>query len=868
MPACVTRVRSARAGRLSATMRGSRRPRTTGRAVGMALGDASSRAAPPAASSSPRDASSSPPADRRAPIVASSSASPPARPATATTATEFGTSAALTSRATLARADASASASMRARADARASADARLARVRASHETRLRALDAAHRADVERWKRDELAKARDDARREVRRASDAARADRDDALARAARAETLAASSLARRRDAETRAATLAESNARLVLAHRRLVRGAAARFLRANLLARRARAFLRWHRTALRRRAAHAADTAARTAAASAREFADRRAADAARAFDAERALRARLHAALVLARLAARRAFLDGFARDAVVSWRAWTAARRARRDAAAKRRDALRSAARRHVADVYARDARRKTRAGLLRAWRATARVEREARHARVAREAREAARAAAEASARDARADDRRRRALLRAANVAWRVVVDAGKTRDAEMVARLARRRRNARLRGACERWRGVVASRRRALAEATRAREARIAARATATWRRDATVAAARRRRAGRLARDAILRGFLAGESRADALARGARITRAARRAFGGDGESTGWKSGGAFRNRANAKPTRASLAETIDRAVRRLPASTCLRAWRGVARAAATETARRVASLDATRIFVPKRRAMDAWRAAVAARRRREADDASTRRRDAARRVIVGWWLVTAASACEVPKPLNDRDGDGDESARARRAAAWETDRGRPARHWLARALEAVAKVASSRRLGRALGIELGPASAFASGAIVAGERLNRDADARACELRARMSELADGSSRTSPRTGAGRNATLFLTRARDEEEEGFRALVGVLERVAEADISGSRAEAEAAAAAAETKLRFETPPPTRVRGEKTAAEGKLPPVRNDAAAKTRASAEGRIRTARRFAA
>ena len=761
---------------------------------------------------------------------------------------------------------------MRARADARASADARLARVRASHETRLRALDAAHRADVERWKREELAKARDDARREVRRASDAARADRDDALARAARAETLAASSLARRRDAETRAATLAESNARLVLANRRRVRRAAARFLHANLLARRARAFLLWHRAALRRRAAHTAATAARTAAASAREFADRLAADAARSFAVERSLRARLDAALVLARLAARRAFLDGFARDAVVAWRAWTAARRARRDAAAKRRDALRSAARRHVADVYARDARRKTRAGLLRAWRATARVEREARDAREAREAREAARAAAEASARDARADARRRRALLRVANVAWRVAVDAGKTRDAEMVARLARRRRNTRLRGACVGWRGVVASRRRALAEATRAFDARIAARAFATWRRDATLAAARRRRAGRVARDAILRGFLAGESRADALARGARITRAARRAFGGDGASTGWKPG-AFCNHPRAEPTRASLAETIDRAVRRLPASTCLRAWRGVARAAATETARRVASLDATRIVVPKRRAMDAWRAAVATRRRREADVASTRRRDAARRVIVGWWLVTAASACEVPRPRErDDDGDGDESWRARRAATWETDRGRPARHWLARALEAVAKVASSRRLGRALGIELGPASAFASGAIIAGERLNRDADARACELRARMSELADGSSRTSPRTGAGRNATLFLTRARDEEEEGFRALVRVLERVAEADIAGSRAEAEAEAeAAAQTKVRFETPPsPPRawVRGQKTAAEGRLPPVRNGAAAKTRASAVGRIRTARRFAA
>ena len=814
----------------------------------MALGDASSRAAPPAASSSPCDVSFSARADRLASRVASASASPPARPATTTIATESGTSAALTSRATLARADASASASMRARSDARASADARLARVRASHETRLRALDAAHRADVERWKRDELAKARDDARREVRRASDAARTDRDDALARAAHAETFAASSLARRRDAETRAATLAESNARLARADHRRVHHVAARFARANLLARRARAFLEWHRAALRRRADDAAANAARTAAATPREFAAHRAAAAARVADVERAHR-RLDAALVLARLAARRAFRDGFARDAVATWHAWTTARRARREAAAKRRDALRSAARRHVADVYARDARRKTRARLLRAWRAAARVERESRDARDANEAREAARAAAEASARDARADAHRRLAILRVARLAWRGAADAGMTRDAVSVARFARRRRVARLRVTCVEWRGVVAARRRAFAEATRAREGLVAARAFASWRGFAEDVVARRRRAERVAREAILRGFLAGESRAVALARGARITRAARRAFGER------RAEGLARSE-----TRASLAETMERVMRRLPACDSLRAWRGFARAAATETARRVASRDARRIVVPKRRAMDAWRAAVEVRRRRETDAATTRRRDVSRRVVAGWWLVAAASACEVPRP---RDGVSIEPlARDNRGTTWETDRGRPARHWLARALEAVAKVASSRWLGRALGMELGT-SAFASRVIIAGERLNRDADARACELRARMSELADGSSRTSPRTGAGRNATLFLARARDEEEEGFRALVEVLERVAKADIVESRTEEEATATA-ETKAlgrRRE-----RVRGECIGAEVRLPRVR-DADLDGR-SRSGRSRSTRRFAA
>ena len=268
-----------------------------------------------------------------------------------------------------------------------------------------------------------------------------------------------------------------------------------------------------------------------------------------------------ARLDAALVLARLAARRAFRDGFARETVVTWYAWTTARRARRVAAAKRRDELRSAARRHVADVYARDARRKTRAGLLRAWRAAARVERESRDARDAREAREAARAAAESSARDARADAHRRLAILRVARLAWRTIADAGTTRDADYVARFARRRRVARLRVTCVEWRGVVAARRRAFAEATRAREGLVAARAFASWRGFAEDVVARRRRAERVARDAILRGFLAGESRAVALARGAKITRAARRAFGER------RAEGLARSE-----TRAWLAETIAR--------------------------------------------------------------------------------------------------------------------------------------------------------------------------------------------------------------------------------------------------------------------------------------------------------
>ena len=258
---------------------------------------------------------------------------------------------------------------------------------------------------------------RDDARREVRRASDAARTDRDDALARAAHAETFAASSLARRRDAETRATTLAESNARLARADHRRVHHVAARFARANLLARRARAFLEWHRAALRRRADDAAANAARTAAArraSSPRAIRRRGARPRRT----RAPRARLDAALVLARLAARRAFRDGFARETVVTWYAWTTARRARRVAAAKRRDELRSAARRHVADVYARDARRKTpRASSGRVAR-RARVERESRDARDAREAREAARAAAGVvRAGRARADAHRRLAIL-------------------------------------------------------------------------------------------------------------------------------------------------------------------------------------------------------------------------------------------------------------------------------------------------------------------------------------------------------------------------------------------------------------------------------------------------------------------
>ena len=207
------------------------------------------------------------------------------------------------------------------RVDARAQRRTRLGgrapALRASHETRLRALDAAHRADVERWKRDELAKARDDARREVRRASDAARTDRDDALARAAHAETFAASSLARRRDAETRATTLAVSNARLARADHRRVRRVAARFAREPPRAPRPRvprmAPRRSPTTRRRRGGERGANRRRRRASSPQCNPPPRR-----RVADVERALRAPLDAALVLARLAARRAFRDGFARE----------------------------------------------------------------------------------------------------------------------------------------------------------------------------------------------------------------------------------------------------------------------------------------------------------------------------------------------------------------------------------------------------------------------------------------------------------------------------------------------------------------------------------------------------------------------
>ena len=68
----------------------------------------------------------------------------------------------------LARLDEATARARRAFSDERRRAETKLTRVRASHETRLRALDAQHRAALDAWKRDELARARNAARKLVR----------------------------------------------------------------------------------------------------------------------------------------------------------------------------------------------------------------------------------------------------------------------------------------------------------------------------------------------------------------------------------------------------------------------------------------------------------------------------------------------------------------------------------------------------------------------------------------------------------------------------------------------------------------------------------------------------------------------------
>ena len=94
----------------------------------------------------------------------------------------------------LARLDEAAAEARRARRDETRRAETKLTNVRASHETRLRALDARHRAALDAWKRDELTRARNAARKLVRdteaRAEGVvreARASQEAAEARAAR---------------------------------------------------------------------------------------------------------------------------------------------------------------------------------------------------------------------------------------------------------------------------------------------------------------------------------------------------------------------------------------------------------------------------------------------------------------------------------------------------------------------------------------------------------------------------------------------------------------------------------------------------------------------------------------------------------
>ena len=109
----------------------------------------------------------------------------------------------------LARLDEAAAEARRARRDETRRAETKLTNVRASHETRLRALDARHRAALDAWKRDELTRARNAARKLVRDTE--ARA---EGVVREARASQEAAEARARARASRAEAAEEEEARA------------------------------------------------------------------------------------------------------------------------------------------------------------------------------------------------------------------------------------------------------------------------------------------------------------------------------------------------------------------------------------------------------------------------------------------------------------------------------------------------------------------------------------------------------------------------------------------------------------------------------------------------------------------------------
>ena len=684
----------------------------------------------------------------------------------------------------LARLDEAAAEARRARRDETRRAETKLTNVRASHETRLRALDARHRAALDAWKRDELARARNAARKLVRDTE--ARA---EGVVREARASQEAAEARAAR---EATRAEAAEEEARATRArldaclhrhsHVAAMRDASASRARSRLMRR--RAFEAWRfffATSASARARGDAESAG-DALASARRGLAR----------AER----RVRAALAFAGVRARLSFLFSTGAFAFGAWRrANRASKRAAAIAEARADERLR-AARREIAEAYRAARADAARSAAFREWRrvsaeAVARCEALEREqwARRQAAAREEFRALARATAWCAK---RRRRNATRL----WRAAARARAAADGERVEAIQKRARALTTQHAMRAWRAFVVS--------TRERRERAVlvcsvvskkSRAFAAWRARAEAHAALRERAARAAAARSARTCMARLAASEALA-ATRPLLFLERAFGARYAGSRnrrakdlWSrvlEGRRDKNRDDAKtdPNRvmtrnrvvdarldAARDGVLDVARRRARlfaarAAHAFAYWSDLSR---NESFRRSIAIEKHRVRRPLRSRFSAWRVRVASEKRRIAAARAARRAFAARRALAAWWLLAAETAeagasagAETPEtpetPRRDRgstpgrDPSDDAAAAWRRALSglrWETPRGRPAAHWLGAALSAAARLASS-----SLDLEDEKkdtkllSSALARRVVVAGERLNRERDARRASL------------------------------------------------------------------------------------------------------------------------
>ena len=705
----------------------------------------------------------------------------------------------------LARLDEAAAEARRARRDETRRAETKLTNVRASHETRLRALDARHRAALDAWKRDELARARNAARKLVRDTE--ARA---EGVVREARASQEAAEARAAR---EATRAEAAEEEARATRArldaclhrhsHVAAMRDASASRARSRLMRR--RAFEAWRfffATSASARARGDAESAG-DALASARRGLAR----------AERSVRAALAFADVRARLSL--LFSTG-----AFAFGAWRRANRASKRAAAiaeARADERLRAARREIAEAYRAARADAARSAAFREWRRVS-AEDVARREALEREqwarrqaaAREEFRALARATAWCAK---RRRRNATRL----WRAAARARAAADGERVEAVRRRAWALTTQHAMASWRAFVVStherREQAVLVCSVVSKKR---RAFAAWRARAEAHAALRERAARAAAARSARTCMARLAASEALA-ATRPLLFLERAFGARYAGSRnrrardlWSrvlEGRQDKNRDAKTETRGRRMTDPNPMTRnRVDARLDARDGVGVARRRArlfaaraahafaywsdlsrNESFRRSIAIEKHRVRRPLRSCFSAWRVRVASEKRRIAAACAARRAFAARRALAAWWLLAAetaeagasAGACsETPEtPRRDRgstpgDPSDDAAAAWRRALSglrWETPRGRPAAHWLGAALSAAARLASSsldlepheplKKPPKSVVSVVCPredekkdkkllSSALARRVVVAGERLNRERDARRASL------------------------------------------------------------------------------------------------------------------------